>query len=82
MSFYLEIKQDEKIINAISFLTPDKSCFNKNEKISLLLNFFNNAEKIVDHTQEIKKSYVSFGFVVYRMKYKNIFEMFLKFLIK
>lgn len=47
----------------------------KQEKMTILFNFYNNSRKTIDHSKEVLKSYVSYGYVVYEMPYKNFFKI-------
>lgn len=54
----------------------------KQEKIIILSNFFNNSKKTIDHSKEVLKSHVSYGYVIYEMIYKDLSKISLKFLVK
>ena len=54
----------------------------KQEKIIILSNFFNNSKKTIDHSKEVLKPHVSYGYVIYEMFYKDLNKISLKFLVK
>ena len=54
----------------------------KQEKIVILSNFFNNSRKTIDHSKEVLKPHVSYGYVIYEMIYKDLSKISLKFLVK